>query len=119
MIEVFHTVDELGTNHWRTTDGIWHREDGPAYEGHGLKYWYYLGCLHRCGGPAYEGLHGAKQWFQNGLLHRTDGPAIEALFCKYSWYLQDRSVAPIEVFRRVTPVERKHMLCFYPSEFSR
>ena len=39
------------------------------------KYYYSDGMMHRDDGPAYEGDNGDQIWFCNGLYHREDGPA--------------------------------------------
>jgi hypothetical protein len=43
-----------------------HREDGPAIEEDGTKYWYKHGKLHRADGPATEWVDGFKEWWYNG-----------------------------------------------------
>lgn len=49
----FRTKDTKGTIRYSNSDGIYHREDGPAV----IK------------------TDGYKSWWINGLLHREDGPA--------------------------------------------
>lgn len=63
------------------TDGILHRDDGPAvikYDpyatGNVTKYWYSRGKRHRTDGPAVEGPN--TIWYNNDKVHRTDGPAV-------------------------------------------
>ena len=59
-------------------EGLFHREDGPAFEFvDGFKEWYKEGKLHREDGPAREYTDGSKEWYKEGKLHREDGPAIE------------------------------------------
>lgn len=69
-----------GSVEWRRRgDGVLHREDGPAVEKWGHKYWYRNGQLHRDDGPAIEYYEGkTKVWYQDGKCHREDGPAVEA-----------------------------------------
>ena len=46
-------------------------------DGHGNKYWYKEGYIHREDGPAIEYVDGEKLWYKEGKRHREDGPAIE------------------------------------------
>lgn len=56
--------------------GVFHREDGPAYETSSKSEWHQNGQLHRIGGPAIEYKDGGHQeWWVHGRPHRTDGPA--------------------------------------------
>ena len=74
---------------WRTKDGKFHREDGPAVEwANGDKSWYINDKLHRTDGPAIEYASGSKEWYQNGQLHRTDGPAVIKNDFEF-WYIND------------------------------
>ena len=71
------TINEYGSKFWKTAEGKFHREDGPAIEYHdGDKEWYFNGFLHREDGPAID-WDGKKFWYRNGLYHREDGPAVE------------------------------------------
>ena len=45
-------------------------------ESNGTKRWCLNGVYHREDGPAYEGFTGTKSWWFNGKRHRVDGPAI-------------------------------------------
>nr|WP_250807866.1 hypothetical protein [Neorhizobium tomejilense] len=65
------------------SDGVLHREDGPALQ-HGMFFndclplveHRFRGNLHRNDGPAvYQGEHGV--WYRHGLEHRTDGPSTD------------------------------------------
>lgn len=47
-------TDDCGTKFWRLPNGLKHRTDGPAVEGHG----------------------GQQEWWLNGKPHRIFGPAI-------------------------------------------
>jgi hypothetical protein len=61
------TKDINGTTRWYNEEGLYHREDGPAYEGaNGDKFWYLNGQLHREDGPAIECTDGYKTWWING-----------------------------------------------------
>ena len=61
---------------WRL-NGLWHREDGPAYIGaDGTQDWYLNGQRHREDGPAYIKADGRQEWWLNGQRHREDGPAV-------------------------------------------
>jgi hypothetical protein len=71
-------TDKNGNREWRNSEGLLHREDGPAYEGaNNIRMWYQNGQLHREDGPAIEWLDGTRSWYLNGQRHRTDGPAVE------------------------------------------
>ena len=83
-----HTTNSQGTIEWRLPNGLFHREDGPAYEGvSGTKEWWVNGQLHRLDGPAIEWADGTKAWYINGQRHRTDGPAYEGVDGRKEWYL--------------------------------
>ncbi|NDB85117.1 MAG: hypothetical protein EB127_20815 [Alphaproteobacteria bacterium] len=71
-------IDNCGNKEWYL-NGLYHREDGPAFEGFaGGKAWYLNGYLHRKDGPAVDDQYnGELYWYINGKLHRIDGPAIE------------------------------------------
>jgi len=59
------------------TNGLLHREDGPAWiESNGTIHYYINGKCHREDGPAIIWKDGRFNYFLNGLLHREDGPAI-------------------------------------------
>lgn len=61
---------------YKTYDGKFHRDDGPAIEyADGSKFWYKNGKLHRTDGPAIEYPNGTVVWYNNGLVHRDGGPA--------------------------------------------
>jgi len=84
------TVNSIGDREWRLSNGLFHREDGPAIEYvNGTKQWWVNGNLHREDGPAIEGADGTKEWFLNGQRHREDGPAIEYANGYDSWYLNN------------------------------
>jgi hypothetical protein len=107
-----------GTKQW-SLNGKFHREDGPALErANGDKVWWLNGKCHREDGPAYEHPNGTKQWWLNGKRHREDGPAIEWANGSKQWWLNNEETTALEVFKRANDEQRKHMLCFYPSEFS-
>lgn len=60
------TILEDGTKIWKSLDGKYHQEDGPAIEeASGDKYWFINGSLHRLDGPASEFADGSKEWFIN------------------------------------------------------
>jgi len=70
-------MDDCGTKFWRLPNGLKHRTDGPAVEGHGgQREWWINGKPHRLLGPAiihrrrwYEDkLHpGFEQWYIDGV----------------------------------------------------
>ena len=72
--------------------GEYHRENGPAIELNGSKWWYLNGKLHRDNGlPAVEMYNGDKSWHIKGLKNRENGlPAIErANGCKM-WFVDNK-----------------------------
>ena len=100
-------------------NGKLHREDGPALEcANGDKVWWLNDKLHREDGPAIECANGDKEWFLNGELHREDGPAVECANGTKEWWLNNEKTTALEVFKQANDEQRKHMLCFYPNEFS-
>jgi hypothetical protein len=84
----------------------------------GTKEWLLNGILHREDGPAVEKANGDKVWYLNGKLHREDGPAVEWASGDKTWFLNDEKTTALEVFKRANDEQRKHMLIFYPNEFS-
>ena len=100
-------------------NGKYHREDGPAWEHpNGTKQWWLNGKRHREDGPAYEHSDGFKEWFLNGKRHREGGPAVEWADGTKGWFLNGKITTALEVFKQANDEQRKHMLCFYPNEFS-
>ncbi len=58
--------DSQGTK-WYYTDGLLHREDGPAVlYADGSESWFMNGVLHRTGGPARDWVYGNEEWYQHG-----------------------------------------------------
>ena len=92
------TVDDQGNTVWYKDAkcSIRHRENGPAQEWNGAKFWYQNGKLHRTNGPAVEWANCTKEWFQNGQLHRTDGPAIEYSDGDKDWYINGEQLTEAE-----------------------
>ena len=118
MIEYTVKVYENGDKSWYL-NGKCHREDGPAIElAFGTKKWYLNGKLHREDGPAIEYDDGSKFWYLNGNRHREDGPACEYSDGTKAWWLNGEKTTALEVFKQANDEQRKHMLCFYPNEFS-
>ena len=69
-------VDKYGTIRWKLSNGLCHREDGPAViYADSTKAWYYQGKQHRVDGPAVILPDGIKIWCYHGKHHRIDGPA--------------------------------------------
>ena len=107
-----------GTKQW-WLNGKLHREDGPAVEwADGHKEWWLNGIRHREDGPADEYSNGHKEWWLNGKRHREDGPAREWANGDKEWWLNGKVTTALEVFKRANDEQRKHMLIFYPNEFS-
>jgi hypothetical protein len=84
----------------------------------GDKAWFLNGKLHREDGPAIEWANGHKEWWLNGKLHREDGPARELANGTKEWSLNNERTTALEVFKQANDEQRKHMLIFYPNEFS-
>ena len=84
----------------------------------GIKEWRLNGKLHREDGPAAEWTNGTKEWWLNDKRHREDGPAIEWTSGYKAWFLNDKEATALEVFKQANDEQRKHMLIFYPNEFS-
>ena len=87
----------------------------------GTKHWFLndeFGEMHREDGPAIERANGDKMWFLNGEVHREDGPAFDYANGAKEWFLNGEKTTAIEVFKQANDEQRKHMLCFYPNEFS-
>ena len=84
----------------------------------GTKEWLLNGKRHREDGPAFERPNGHKEWWLNDKRHREDGPAVERANGDKEWFLNGKEATALEVFKRANDEQRKHMLCFYPNEFS-
>jgi hypothetical protein len=95
-------------------------DNKPTYKEHsnGTKEWRLNDKLHREGGPAVELASGTKAWFLNDKFHREDGPAVERADGDKEWFLNGKRTTALEVFKQANDEQRKHMLCFYPNEFS-
>lgn len=59
------TVLPNGDRRW-FTNGLLHREDGPAVEGRLGRAWYRKGKKHREDGPAVEWADGRNEWYRHG-----------------------------------------------------
>ena len=60
------TVDNFGAQHWRNSQGQFHRTDGPAviYLDN-TRFWYINGQHHRIDGPAKMYWDGMQHWYVN------------------------------------------------------
>jgi hypothetical protein len=84
-------IDLEGNKRWYNSNGLLHREDGPAIEYvNGTKFCYINDQNHREDGPAIEYENGNKEWYLNGKLHRIDGPAIELINGYKAWWVDDK-----------------------------
>ncbi len=61
-------ITDKGSLIWEDSDGLYHREDGPAI--------------------IYP--NGTERWFYHGQYHRTDGPAITTEDGTIAWFLHNR-----------------------------
>ena len=94
-----------GNRFWRSKEGLYHREDGPAVEyANGGKQWFINGRLHRKDGPAIEYTNGSKSWYINDLLHREDGPAIEYPDGDKHWYIEGEPCTEEEYNKKMNPI---------------
>ena len=92
-------IDDYGTTRWFNSDGILHREDGPAIEhADGNQYWLVNGILHRdeFEGPAAIHANFRKEWFLRGILHRTSGPAVEYDNGDAEWWIDNSRLTSIK-----------------------
>ena len=65
--DLIREVDQDGVVRYRNSDGLLHRENGPAIEwAGGDRGWYRGGELHREDGPAYEHPDGSRFWCLDG-----------------------------------------------------
>jgi hypothetical protein len=81
-------TDDDGLRVWRNSEGLLHREDGPAVEyANGTRMWYLNNQRHREDGPAVEWVSGTRMWCRNGQLHRESGPAVEWADGRRAWHL--------------------------------
>ena len=63
-------IDIYGNKRWKLLNGLFHREDGPAYETvDGIKYWCLYGKFHRVDGPAAIFPNGSKLWSLNDITY--------------------------------------------------
>ena len=99
------TVDDQGNTVWYKDAkcSIRHRENGPAQEWNGAKFWYQNGQYHRTDGPAIEWWDGDKHWFHNGQRHRTDGPAIERSIGRPRWFIHGVEMSESEFLAATQP----------------
>ena len=59
---------------------IYHRLDGPAYEGDsGYNAWWVDGKRHRLDGPAIEYANGYKEWWVDGVFIIETNPSGEII----------------------------------------
>jgi len=74
-------------------DGMFHREDGPAYINKSRKTetWYKFGRAFRLDGPAVT-TPSVKTWIVNNRIHREDGPAVEYTNGNKEYYIADKKV---------------------------
>jgi hypothetical protein len=77
---------------------------------YGNKRWKLNGLFHREDGPAYECISGSKQWLLNGELHRVDGPAIERRSGYKAWCLNGKKYSFDEWFQALTPEQQYNYL---------
>ena len=99
------TVDDQGNTVWYKDAkcSIRHRENGPAQEWNGAKFWYQNGQYHRTDGPAIEWWDGDKRWFQNGQRHRIDGPAVVYANGSKAWYINGVRMSEAEFLAATQP----------------
>jgi hypothetical protein len=83
-------VTEQGHVVWVLSNGVTHRDGGPAVTlSDGTQKWYRNGYLHREDGPAVSRPSGYWSWQQDGQRHREGGPAVRYASGRLEWYLDD------------------------------
>ena len=87
------TVDNFGAQHWRNSQGQFHRTDGPAviYLDN-TRFWYINDQRHRTDCPAVIDAAGTQEWWVNGKRHRTDGPARIHASGGQEWLVKGRDI---------------------------
>lgn len=66
-------VFQYGRYEIRNSNGLLHRDDGPAViYSNGMRYWYRNGERHRDDGPAIICPNGSCHWYRNGQLQQED-----------------------------------------------
>jgi len=92
-------ITDNGIKQWYNKEGQLHREDGPAVESQGNKWWYLNGKRHREVEWKKEldkpicttDKDGNKYWYnKEGKYHREDGPAIEWADGSNAWYINNK-----------------------------
>ena len=74
------TVDKDGTIRYKNERGLFHREDGPAFESpDGFKAWILNGIQHREDGPATILPSGTVLYYLNGKMHSKEDWEIEII----------------------------------------
>lgn len=59
--------EDISILHYK--DEEYHRENGPAVERSGNKFWYLNGNIHREDGPAVEWTDGGREWWLSGKVY--------------------------------------------------
>ena len=77
-------INKYGTKKWFDSDGLWHREDGPAI----------------------EYADGKNYWYRNGKRHQEDGPAIEGLNGYQSYWLEDMYYSEKEYWEKIKELKK-------------
>lgn len=93
---------------YKNSDGIIHREFGPAIinEAYDCEFWLFDGVLHRDNGPAYRHAQTYK-WYRHGILHRTDGPAVTSKGEPPEYWIDGQKYSPKEYKKEIKRRQRK------------
>jgi len=83
-------IDEYGNKKWYDSDGLLHREDGPA-----IKY-----------------KNGNKLWFKHGKQHREDGPAIEWISANKLYWLEGIRYSEEEYWEKIKELNKCKLFKF-------
>ncbi len=84
-------INVFGTIKYRLSNGLFHREDGPAIEyPNDEKEWWLNGNRHREDGPAIIRSDGTKECRIDGERHREDGPAVITKRGTKEWWLNGK-----------------------------
>ena len=83
MNDIIKTVDKYGIIRYKNKKGLYHREDGPAYERpDGYRVWYINGMYHREDGPAVERRDGVNWYYLNNVEYTKDDWEKEIVKCR-------------------------------------
>ena len=86
-MESIKRLDKHGNIEYRKENGLYHREDGPAY----------------------ERPDGYRVWYINGMYHREDGPAIEFYDGDFRYYLNHTRYSKEEYEKEILKIKLERL----------